>query len=88
VVHSDTAPLWRGSGPLSAQSSPALIRLLPAHLRMHRRSHPAPHFAGTARLVTRRWTYPKRMGRPPVSAEIAGLIEWLATDNGWGYQRI
>jgi transposase InsO family protein len=29
------------------------------------------------------------MGRPPVSAEIAGLIERLATDdNGWGYQRI
>ena len=29
------------------------------------------------------------MGRPPVSAEIAALIERLATENyGWGYQRI
>ena len=29
------------------------------------------------------------MGRPPVSAEIASLIERLATENhGWGYQRI
>ena len=29
------------------------------------------------------------MGRPPVSVEIAGLIERLATENrGWGYQRI
>jgi putative transposase len=39
--------------------------------------------------VTRKWTYPHRMGRPPVSAEIAALIERLATENnGWGYQRI
>ena len=41
------------------------------------------------RLVTRKWTYPRRTGRPPVSAEIAALIERLATENhSWGYQRI
>jgi putative transposase len=29
------------------------------------------------------------MGRPPVSAEIAALIERLATENhGWGYKKI
>ncbi len=38
-------------------------------------------------MVTRKWTYPHRTGRPPTSAEIAALIKRLATENhGWGYQ--
>jgi putative transposase len=41
------------------------------------------------RLAIRKWTYPNRTGRPPVSAEIAALIERLATENhDWGYNRI
>ena len=41
------------------------------------------------RLVTRKWTYPDRTGRPPVSAQIATLTGQLATENrSWGYQRI
>ena len=41
------------------------------------------------RLVTRKWTCPNRTGRPPASAEIAALIERLATENhSRGYQRI
>ena len=57
---------WAGRAVLAA-----LIRLLPAKLRMHR-------------LVTRKWTYPHRTGRPPVSPEITAIIERLATENhGW-----
>jgi transposase len=67
----------------------ALIRLLPARLRMHRLVTPGTVLRWHRRLVTRKWTYPHRMGRPPVSTEIAALIARLATDNnGWGYKRI
>jgi putative transposase len=67
----------------------ALIRLLPAKLRMHRLVTPGTVLRWHRRLVTRKWTYPHRMGRPPVSAEIAALIERLATENHlWGYKRI
>ena len=66
-----------------------LIRLLPARLRMHRLVTPGTVLRWHRRLITRKWTYPNRTGRPPVSAEIATLIERLATENnGWGYKRI
>src|SRR5215470_17498921 len=67
----------------------ALIRLLPGRLRMHRLVTPGTVLRWHRCLVTRKWTYPHRTGRPPVSAEIAALIGRLATENhGWGYQRI
>jgi len=67
----------------------ALIRLLPGRLRAHRLVTPGTVLRWHRRLVTRKWTHPNRTGRPPVSAEIAALIERLATENnGWGYKRI
>jgi putative transposase len=67
----------------------APIRLPPARLRMHPLITPGTVLRWHRRLIARRWTYPHQTGRPPVSAEIAALIERLATENSaWGYQRI
>ena len=58
-------------------------------LRKHRLVTPGTVLRWHRRLVARKWTYPHRMGRAPVSTEIAALIERFATENrGWGYQRI
>jgi putative transposase len=66
----------------------ALIRVLPGKLRAYRLVTPGTVLRWHNRLVSRKWTYRQRTGRPPVSAEIAALIERLATENhSWGYQR-
>jgi hypothetical protein len=57
----------------------ALIRLLPARLRIHRLVTPGTVLRWHRHLVTRKWTHPRRTGRPAVSAEITELIERLAT---------
>ena len=51
--------------------------------------HPGTVLRWHRRLITRKWTYPDRTGRPPVGAEMAALIKRLATENNsWGYKRI
>jgi hypothetical protein len=66
-----------------------LIRLLPSRLRLHRLVTPGTVLRWHRRLIARHWTYPHRVGRPPVSAEITSLIERLATENHtWGHKRI
>jgi putative transposase len=67
----------------------ALIGFLPGRLPAHRLVTPGTVLRWHRRRVTRKGTYPNRTGRPPVSAEIAALIERLATENNsGGYKRI
>ena len=69
----------------------ALIRHLPAVLRGQCVIvvTPATVLRWHRRLVTKKWTYPSRSGRPPVDPMIVALIERMARENEtWGYQRI
>jgi putative transposase len=68
----------------------ALSRLLPTRLRRLRLVSPRTVLRWHARLVARRWTYPRRRpGRPPTSEPIHALVLRMARENpSWGYRRI
>jgi putative transposase len=67
----------------------ALARLLPATLQGRRLVTPGTLLAWHRRLITRKWTCPRRPGRPGTSAEIRALVLRLAGENpAWGYRRV
>jgi putative transposase len=58
-----------------------LARLLPAMLRARRLVTLGTLLAWHRRLITRKWTYPSRPGRPGTSQQIRDLVLRLAREN-------
>jgi putative transposase len=66
-----------------------LARLLPRWVWQGRLVQPTTLLRWHRDLVRRRWTYPRRRGRPGVALELRDLVLRLARENpSWGYRRV
>lgn len=94
VLRHELAVLRRQTGRPQLRPSDRL--LLAAASRLLPRSRwgsflvtPATLLRWHRRLVARRWTFARRIGRPPVDDEIRELVLRLVRENPrWGYQRV
>jgi len=67
----------------------ALARFSPVALRGCRLVTPGTLLNWHRRLVTSKWTYRSRPGRPPVGQEVRDLVLRVAGENpAWGYRRV
>jgi transposase InsO family protein len=67
----------------------ALARALPQSAWTSLSVRPATVLRWHRQLVRRRWTYPHRLGRPPLDRRVQGLVVRLASENlAWGYRRV
>jgi putative transposase len=67
----------------------ALVARLPPALRRRRLVTPDTILRWHRRLVRRRWTYPHRVGRPPIDDVLAAVVVRMARENPrWGYLRL
>jgi hypothetical protein len=64
----------------------ALVRRSPQTPRRHRLVTPGTIPRWHRRLITKKWTYPNRLGRPALNDAVAVLIERMAQKNqNWRY---
>jgi hypothetical protein len=58
----------------------ALVRRLPPMLRKHRLVTPGTILRGHRHLIVKKWTYPNRIGRPPLEDAVGVFIECMARE--------